>query len=194
MHERQLINDGPEVGGPRRFASGALLALGLAAILSLAAPLTAHAEAPGNPTAVKQDEDGIWRDKNGNPTFMVGADGKVDWYTYSGYVRYTSECLRCHGPDGEGSSYAPALANSLKTMGYDEFYGIVVSGKKSLGAGAELVMPALYNDKNVMCYLTDIYIYLRARSVNAVPRGRPAEHAPPPEAFEKNQDKCMSGS
>jgi methanol metabolism-related c-type cytochrome len=194
MHERQLMNDGPKVGGPRRFARGALLASGLAAISSLAAPLTAHADAPGNPTAVKQDENGIWRDKNGNPTFKVDADGTVGWYTYSGYIRYTAECLRCHGPDGEGSSYGPALANSLKTTGYDEFYGIVVSGEKNLSAGNELVMPAFYNDKNVMCYLNDIYIYLRARSVNAIPRGRPAEHAPPPPAFKKNEDKCMGPS
>ena len=187
------MNDGSKVEGPRRFARGGLL-LGLAAISSLAAPLTAPAEAPGNPTAVKQDEDGIWRDKNGDPTFKVEPDGTVDWYTYSGYIRYTSECMRCHGPDGEGSSFGPALANSLKTIGYAEFYGIVVSGKKNLGAGAELVMPAFYNDKNVMCYLTDIYIYLRARSVNAIPRGRPAEHAPVPAAFKKNEDKCMSAS
>lgn len=188
------MRDRSKVGGPQGFARGALLTLGLTAILSLAAPLTAHAEAPGNPAAVKQDEDGIWRDKNGDPTFKVVPDGTVGWYTYSGYIRYTSECLRCHGPDGEGSSYAPALANSLKTIGYDEFYGIVVSGKKNLSPGNELVMPAFYNDKNVMCYLTDIYIYLRARSVNAIPRGRPTKHASPPEAFEKNEDKCMGAS
>lgn len=168
--------------------------IGLASALGLAAPIVAHSEAPGNPTAVKQDADGIWRDKNGNPTFKVDADGTVDWYSYSGYIRYTASCLRCHGPDGEGSSYAPSLVNSLKTIGYDVFYGIVVSGKQNLTPGNELVMPAFYNNKNVMCYLNDIYVYLRARSVNAIPRDRPAEHAPPPAAFEKNQDKCMGPS
>ena len=50
--------------------------------------------------------------------------------------------MRCHGPDGEGSSYAPALANSLKTLGYAEFYGTVVGGKQDLGGGQEKVMPA----------------------------------------------------
>ena len=39
----------------------------------------------------------------------------------------------CHGPDGEGSSYAPALATSLKTMNYAEFFGTVVSGRKDFG-------------------------------------------------------------
>ena len=96
----------------------------------------ARADPPGDPTAVKQDEDGIWRDKAGDPTFHIDADGSVDFYTYSGFRRYHSECHVCHGPDGEGSSYAPALANSLKTIPYTEFYGIVVSGKKKfLGPG-----------------------------------------------------------
>jgi methanol metabolism-related c-type cytochrome len=194
MHERELMNGEPKVEHLRRFVRGGLFAAGSVVILSLGPSLMARAEPPGDPAAVKQDEDGIWRDKDGDPTFKIGADGTVDWYTYSGYVRYTSECLRCHGPDGEGSSYAPALANSLKTIGYDEFYGIVVSGKKDVSAASDLVMPSFANDKNVMCYLTDIYVYLRARSVNAVPRGRPAKHANPPEAFEKNEDKCMGAS
>ncbi len=168
--------------------------IGLAFTLGLAAPIVARAEAPSDPTAVKQDEDGIWRDKAGDPTYKIEADGTVDWYTYSGFRRYHSECHVCHGPDGEGSSYGPALANSLKTIGYAEFYEVVVSGKKDLGAGKELVMPAFADNKNVMCYLTDIYIYLRARSVNAIPRGRPAEHAPKPPAFDKNEDKCMNAS
>ena len=188
------MNGEPKVEHLRRFVRGGLFAAGSVVMLSLGPSLMARAEPPGDPAAVKQDEDGIWRDKDGDPTFKIGADGTVDWYTYSGYVRYTSECLRCHGPDGEGSSYAPALANSLKTIGYDEFYGIVVSGKKDVSAASDLVMPSFASDKNVMCYLNDIYVYLRARSVNAVPRGRPAKHANPPEAFEKNEDKCMGAS
>jgi methanol metabolism-related c-type cytochrome len=157
----------------------------------LAAPLVARADPPGDPTPVKQDETGMWKDKNGDPTFKVEADGTVDWFTYSGYRRYTSECLRCHGPDGEGSSYAPALANSLKTIGYAEFFGIVVGGRQDLGAGAEKVMPAFAEDKNVMCYLNDIYVYLRARSHDAVPRGRPAKHADKPPGFTEAETKCM---
>ncbi len=168
--------------------------IGFAFTLGLATPLAARADAPGDPTAVKHDEDGIWRDKAGDPTFKVDPDGTVDWYTYSGFRRYHSECHVCHGPDGEGSSYAPALANSLKTIGYAEFYGIVVSGRKDFLNGKDNVMPAFADNKNVMCYLTDIYIYLRARSVNAIPRGRPAKHADKPAAFEANEDKCMNAS
>ena len=75
----------------------------------------AVAETAVDPTAVKS-ENGKYLDKEGNPTFKVAADGTVDWYTYSGFRRYHSECHVCHGPDGMGSTYAPALKDSLKTM------------------------------------------------------------------------------
>ena len=41
--------------------------------------------------------------------------------------------------------------------------------------GNDKVMPTFAENKNVMCYLNDIYVYLRARSQDAIPRGRPAE-------------------
>jgi len=172
-----------------KLALFAALTLGCA----LGSPLIALADPPGDPKAVSDDA-GMWKDKNGDPTYKVEPDGTVDWYTYSGFRRYSSECLRCHGPDGEGSSYAPALANSLKTIGYAEFYGIVVGGRRNLGAGQEKVMPPFADDKNVMCYLNDIYVYLRGRSTDAVPRGRPAKHVPKPEGFTAAEDKCMGES
>jgi methanol metabolism-related c-type cytochrome len=165
--------------------------LGFGFALALATPIVARADPPGDPAAVKQDEQGMWRDKNGDPTYKVSADGTVDWYTFSGFRRYNSICFVCHGPDGEGSSFGPALMDSLKTIGYAEFFGIVVGGKQDLGAGQEKVMPAFADNKNVMCYLNDIYIYLRARSTGAVGRGRPDKHAPKPPAFAAAEDKCM---
>lgn len=157
--------------------AGALLASAL--ILTGGAAL---ADGTGDPKAVKH-VDGKYFDKDGNPTFNVGADGTVDWATYSGFRRYHSECHVCHGPDAEGSSYAPALKDSLKRLSYAEFYGIVVGGKQNLGAGQEKVMPAFAQNKNVMCYINDIFTYLRARSDDAIGRGRPLQHEDkPPEA------------
>lgn len=74
----------------------------------------AWADGSGDP-AVASSDDGKYADKDGNPTFKISQDGTVDWYTYSGFRRYHSDCHVCHGPDGEGSSYASALAESLKT-------------------------------------------------------------------------------
>jgi methanol metabolism-related c-type cytochrome len=150
----------------------------------------AFAEDIADPTAVK-NEDGKYLDKEGNPTFKVAPDGTVDWYTYSGYRRYHSECHVCHGPDGEGSTYAPALKNSLKTMSYSDFLTVVASGRKNVSSSQDNVMPALGDNPNVACYMDDIYIYLRARANNAVGRVRPAKHEDKPAAAQQAEDSCM---
>ena len=168
-----------------------LLSLGFACLLASGAAV--YADAPGDPAAIKQDEDGFWRDKAGDPTFKIGADGTVDFPTYAGFRRYHSECHVCHGPDGEGSSYAPALSKSLKTMDYATFAGTVVNGRKNLANGNENVMPSFAENKNVTCYLNDIYVYLRARSQDAVPRGRPAKHEAKPASYDATETKCQAG-
>jgi methanol metabolism-related c-type cytochrome len=153
---------------------------------------SAMADPPGDPKAVKE-VNGKYLDANGDPTFNVKADGTVDWYTYSGFRRYHSECHVCHGPDGEGSTYAPALKDSLKRINYAEFYGIVVGGKQTLAGGQEKVMPALGDNKNVMCYIDDIYVYLRARSADAAGRGRPDKHENKPPQVTEAEDACFKG-
>lgn len=162
-----------------------------AAIIVVATGTTAFAEAAGDPAAVKSEE-GKYFDKEGNPTFKVGADGTMDWYTYSGYRRYHSECHVCHGPDGMGSTYAPALKDSLKTMSYADFLEVVASGRKNLGAGQENVMPAFGDNANVVCYIDDLYIYLRARANDAVGRVRPAKHEDKTDAYTKAETSCMA--
>jgi methanol metabolism-related c-type cytochrome len=150
----------------------------------------ALADGSGDPAAVK-DEDGKYFDKEGNPTYKVGADGTVDWFTYSGFRRYHSDCHVCHGPDGEGSSYAPALSNSLKTISYHDFLGLTASGRKNVNTAQGNVMPAFGDNRNVMCYVDDIFIYLRARANDAVPRGRPAKHEDKSAAAAKAESSCM---
>jgi methanol metabolism-related c-type cytochrome len=150
----------------------------------------AFAQPAGDPTPVK-NEGGKYLDKEGLPTFKVSDDGTVDWYTFSGYRRYHSECHVCHGPDGEGSTYAPGLKNSVKTMSYAEFFEVTVNGRKKVGAAEQQVMPALGLNPNVMCYLDDIYVYLRARAHDAVGRTRPAKREPKPEAYDKAEAICL---
>ena len=162
----------------------------VAAMILVASRGFAFAEDGADPAAVKS-EDGKYLDKDGTPTFKVGTDGTVDWYTYSGYRRYHSECHVCHGPDGMGSSYAPALKDSLKTMSYADFLGVVASGRKNVSTAQENVMPAFGDNPNVACYMDDLYVYLRARANDAVGRVRPAKHEDKPEAYAKAETSCM---
>ena len=150
----------------------------------------AFADGSGDPAAVKQ-EDGKYYDKDGNPTYKVQSDGTVDWFTYSGFRRYHSDCHTCHGPDGEGSSYGPALKNSLKTMSYSDFTVVAVQGRTNVNTAQENVMPSFGTNRNVMCYLDDIFIYLRARANDAVPRGRPQKREDKPKAAGDAESSCL---
>ncbi|HTW27340.1 MAG TPA: c-type cytochrome, methanol metabolism-related [Acetobacteraceae bacterium] len=167
--------------------SRAAIVVGLTMTLGTA---IAHADGSGNPAPVSSD-DGKYMDKNGNPTFKIGKDGTVDWYTYIGYLRYAGNCLQCHGPDGLGSTYAPSLVAALKTLSYGDVLQIVAGGKKDVSTSQNLVMPALGTDKNVMCYIDAIYVYLRARSDGALGRERPDKHEPRPAGWSKYEDSCM---
>lgn len=144
------------------------------------------AGATDNITAT-HEEDGKWMTADGVPTFKVLEDGTVDWYTFSGFRRYNSECFVCHGPDGQGSSYAPALAKSVLRLDYYDFLATVAGGKQA----GNLVMPSFGDNKNVMCYLDDIYIYLKAMGSGAIERGRPAKKADKPASFSETENACM---
>jgi methanol metabolism-related c-type cytochrome len=157
-----------------------------------AALLTAvTAQAQQADTAVAREENGKYFNAGDEPTFKVEADGTVDWYTFSGFRRYHSECHVCHGPDGEGSSYAPALKDSAMAMGYWDFIAVVAGGRERVDAADNQVMPSFGTNNNVMCYIDDIWVYLRARGADAIPRGRPAKRADKPAAFTEAEHACM---
>ena len=166
-----------------------LLAAALAGLALAACAGVALADGSGEPAPVKE-ENGKYFDKGGNPTFKI-QDGSVDWYTYSGYRRYHSECHVCHGPDGEGSTYAPGLKDSLKSMNYADFTAVVIAGRKNVNTASENVMPAFGTNPNVMCYIDDIYVYLRARANDAWGRARPGKHEDKPDAAQKAENTCM---
>lgn len=138
------------------------------------------------------EEDGRYYTADDTPTYFVAEDGTVDWYTFSGFRRYHAECHVCHGPDGEGSTYAPALKNSAVDMDYYDFVDVVTNGRKRVDAADNSVMPAFGLNRNVMCYLDDIYVYLKARGEDAVARGRPAKKQPKPDAAREAEDACMA--
>ena len=169
--------------------------LALSAVLGIAAPVwaqdaAAHTIMPsGHDITPDYEENGIWYNAEGIPTFNVTDDGTVDWATFSGFRRYHAECHVCHGPDGEGSTYAPALKNSVLTMDYYDFMQVVASGRQSTNS----VMPAFGTNRNAWCYINDIYVYLLAHGTGTVPRGRPAKRADKPDDYAEMEAACMAG-
>jgi methanol metabolism-related c-type cytochrome len=140
---------------------------------------------------LKKEKDGKWLMADGLPTYNIAKDGTVDWYTFSGFRRYHSECHVCHGPDGEGSTYAPGLIEPMKAMSYPEFMLIVATGRTVMRADKQSVMPALGDNANVRCYMEDLYVYLKARADGGLPRGRPAKRADKPAAADAHEKSCF---
>ena len=137
-------------------------------------------------------ENGRWYNAEGIPVPKIEEDGTVDFATFNGFRRYSAECHVCHGPDGEGSTYAPALKNSVLRMDYYDFQEIVASGKQEVNSAQNQVMPAFGTNKNVWCYIDDIYVYLLARGTDELPRGRPAKRGEKSDDYTAQEDSCMS--
>ena len=176
-----------------RFVTGLAIAP-LAALFATQASAQTVTPAAAAPTVEKSaGADGKWTTKDGMPTYNVLADGTLDWFTYSGFRRYHSECHVCHGPEAQGSTYAPALVDSLKTMDYPQFLGVVASGQQNIRFQTNSIMPALGDNKNVMCYIDDIYIYIKALSDGAIPRGRPGGRVDKTKEQGETEKACIGG-
>jgi len=183
-----------------------VIGLGLVGFAALPASLASAEEAkPSGPAELEDGskvkapgavfEDGYWIiEETGEPTYRVKPDGKIDFLTFRGFQRYHAECHVCHGPEGMGSSYAPALVESMKTMSYSDFVSVVASGRiVHQPGGGESVMPALGDNKNVMCYLDGMYNYLKARADGVLPRGRPKGKDPKPKQVGEAENACIDG-
>ena len=107
-----------------------------------------------------------------DPVYVI-ENGRVDQHVFNGYRRYGDSCHRCHGPDGAGSSYAPSLTESLKNLSYDQFVDVIINGRQNVNKAANNVMPAFGTTEDVVLNMDDIYGYLKARSDDKLPRGRP---------------------
>jgi cytochrome c len=100
--------------------------------------------------------------------FAEGKPGKVTRDVFHGYQFYNSYCYRCHGTDATGGQLAPDLRRTLSTgMDQKGFLAVAMTGKTDKG------MPSwagFLTEQDI----TDIYKYVKARSLNLIPVGRPA--------------------
>jgi len=107
--------------------------------------------------------------------YTVKDGNHVDMSTYKGFLYYGDACMRCHGPDGMGSSYAPNLTQVLKRLSKEQVENTIINGKKDVSQSSDLVMPAFGTNADVVENIDNIYNYLLARSDGALGRGHP-EH------------------
>jgi cytochrome c len=104
-----------------------------------------------------------------SPVFRKGQenDHVVTDAVFTGWLQFNSTCFRCHGVDATGSSYAPDLRKSVRDgMTKEQFMSIAMVGVKAKG------MPGwagFYDERE----MTQIYDYVKARSLGLLPQGRP---------------------
>jgi mono/diheme cytochrome c family protein len=91
---------------------------------------------------------------------------------YQGWKQYALNCARCHGDWGVGTSFAPALVESVKPSGTiptaELFLSTVCAGRPDKG------MPAWCTLGLEMEAMQVIYAYLLERSEGRIGLGRPA--------------------
>ena len=101
------------------------------------------------------------------PVFEQGQSGNVTKEIFKGYEQYNSYCYRCHGQDVTGSEIAPDLRHTLNSgMPKKEFLAVAMAGRPEKG------MPSwagFFSEEEI----SQIYQYVKARSLDLVPVGRP---------------------
>jgi len=101
------------------------------------------------------------------PIFVPGSTQKVTKDIFRGYALYNSYCYRCHGTDATESELGPNLRRSLENgMIRTQFFAVAMLGREDKG------MPkwAGFLTEEEM---TNIYRYVKSRSLGLVPVGRP---------------------
>ena len=101
------------------------------------------------------------------PLFIDAKGHKVTKDVFHGYQLYNSYCYRCHGTDATGGQLGPDLRRSVASMKQQDFLSVAMTGRKEQG------MPSwagFLSEKDVL----DVYKYVKGRSLDLVPSGRPA--------------------
>lgn len=101
------------------------------------------------------------------PVYAEGKAPKVTKDVFKGYALYNSYCYRCHGTDATGGELAPDLRMSLvRGMSQRTFMSVAMTGKQDKGmpSWAGFLSP---DD------MTKVYRYVKGRSLDLVPTGRP---------------------
>jgi hypothetical protein len=100
----------------------------------------------------------------------------LDNETYQGWKQFELNCSRCHGEYAVGTSFAPALVESLKEGGTiptkQAFITTVCAGRPDKG------MPSWCALGLEMATIERIYLYVKGRADGHISAGRPALREP----------------
>jgi mono/diheme cytochrome c family protein len=95
----------------------------------------------------------------------------VDSDTYQGWKQYEINCARCHGEYAVGTTFAPALVQSLKDGGTiptkEDFVTVVCAGRMDKGMPSWCAL-GLEMDK-----IERMYMYIKSRADGKIAAGRP---------------------
>jgi len=166
--------------------SNAVRAAMLAATVAfgyLASGAAAAADAAGNPPAPEagaplQAGDPPELTRFDGKSYKIYPDGKVNFATFRGANMYGNVCGPCHGLNAQGSSFAPSLVESLKTLSYGDFVQIVTEGRTGTQGQGTSVMPTFGDSPSVAKNIPSIYAYLKARADGAIGSGDLAWEGP----------------
>jgi len=96
----------------------------------------------------------------------------VDIPLYKAWQQYSLQCARCHGEDGQGTSFGPSLLHALGPDGdvttREAFLDVLTHGRPDKG------MPSAAKMGLDPSYFDGLYAYLKARSDGRLHGGRPA--------------------
>lgn len=96
----------------------------------------------------------------------------VEGPLYKAWQQYSLQCARCHGEDGQGTSFAPSLLVALRPDGHvptrEEFLTVLTKGREDKG------MPSADKMGIDSIYFDPLYDYLKGRSDGRLHGGRPA--------------------
>ena len=129
-----------------------LVSVGVCVFVATAIGAMSNGDAPGTAALAAQTTD----------TYKNVYDGWKWWHVY---------CYRCHGVDAVGTTNAPNLTDPNNKLSSAEFMKIVMNGVPDKGMQA---WDKLLDKKQV----SEIHLYVRARSDKVLPPGRPDEVGP----------------
>ncbi len=133
-----------------------------------ATPAPAEAAKPAAPGIPGVDYNGDPQTRYDGKPYKIYPDGKVNFATFRGYNIYASVCHVCHGYSALGSSFAPALKESLKDLTYEDFIATVMNGRENITSTSNNVMPSFGENKTIVKYIDSIYAYLKGRADGAI--------------------------